>query len=148
MKQFLFKSDVSIDKDSMILYLDERTGELSIIAVVGIYTFFYIFSLNLISFQIIIIDSFILTYRILNIDSYGLKRHTIYMTCTYYWRKMNSAVLIGCFEIWRITCIVNSLWTSLYPYLAFRIILSVISRHFVSMWSLYSKDIRVTKCRL
>ena len=40
MKQFLFKSDVSIDKDSMILYLDERTGELSIIAVVGIYTFF------------------------------------------------------------------------------------------------------------
>ena len=38
MKRIIFKSEVSIEKDSNRGYLDERTGELSIDVVVEIYT--------------------------------------------------------------------------------------------------------------
>ena len=66
------------------------------------FTFCYIISSNLISFQIIIIDIFIPKYRIWNIDGYGFKKYTTDITCINYWRKTTSAVLFGCFEIWRI----------------------------------------------
>ena len=38
MKNIIFKSEFSIDKDSKRIHLDERTGELSINEVVEIYT--------------------------------------------------------------------------------------------------------------
>ena len=40
MKRIIIKSEVSIDKDSKRGYLDETPGELSIIVVVEINTFF------------------------------------------------------------------------------------------------------------
>ena len=39
MKKIIIKSEVSIDKDSKRVYLDETIGELSIIVVVEINTF-------------------------------------------------------------------------------------------------------------
>ena len=56
---FYFKSEVSIDKDSKRGYLDERTGELSIIVVVEVGIFFTLLIWNSFLFKLwLLTDSF------------------------------------------------------------------------------------------
>ena len=43
MNRIMFKSEVSIDRDSKIVYLDERTDKLSINEIVDIYIYIYIY---------------------------------------------------------------------------------------------------------
>ena len=103
-----FNLEVPIYKYCKRGYLDEKNRWIINYHSRGKRYICFIISLNLISFEIITIDVFILIYRIWKIDGYGFKKYTSDIICIYYWRKMTSAVLFGCFEIWKTFFTANS----------------------------------------